>query len=461
MDTRLRNEFAPATLALLGLVLLYAASSRQVDLILDGDPITVRTHARTVSDILHESGITIGSHDHITPAGEIRLQWASASTPFIRIDSARELGLGVGHDQRTVYTAERSVSNVLADQGLLLYPGDRLTADGIPLADSDRPAAIELRRALSFQVEQQGQWRTFYSAASTVGEALVESGVMLYDGDWLSVELGVPLTEGLQIRLRRGQPIQISGAGLEIHTRSAAESIGGALSDAGVNLVGLDYTLPSSEQPLPADGKIQLVRVLEQVVLEQEPLPFVTLYQPLSNLEIDNQQVIEAGAYGVSTNRVRIRFEDGQEVGRFVEGDWVAQEATPQIIGYGTDIQVRSISTADGTLEYWRAVEMYTTSYAPSNAGIPEDHPWYGITASGKPLEKGLVAIDRSLIPFGTMMYVPGYGYAEAADTGGGVKGRWIDLGYEDHNYVPWSGFRTVYFLTPVPPPDSIVYIFP
>jgi 3D (Asp-Asp-Asp) domain-containing protein len=104
---------------------------------------------------------------------------------------------------------------------------------------------------------------------------------------------------------------------------------------------------------------------------------------------------------------------------------------------------------------------MYATSYSPSRAGVPPDAPWFGITASGKRLKKGLVAIDRSLIPFGTMMYVPGYGFAEAADTGSGVRGRWIDLGYEDDNWVSWSGNVTVYFLTPIPAPESIVYIFP
>jgi 3D (Asp-Asp-Asp) domain-containing protein len=104
---------------------------------------------------------------------------------------------------------------------------------------------------------------------------------------------------------------------------------------------------------------------------------------------------------------------------------------------------------------------MYATSYSPSRAGVSPSSPWFGITASGKPLTKGLVAIDRSLIPFGTLMYVPGYGYAEAADTGSGVRGRWIDLGYDDDNYVPWSRYVTVYFLTPIPPPESIVWIFP
>jgi 3D (Asp-Asp-Asp) domain-containing protein len=58
-------------------------------------------------------------------------------------------------------------------------------------------------------------------------------------------------------------------------------------------------------------------------------------------------------------------------------------------------------------------------------------------------------------------MYVVGYGRAEAADVGGGVRGRWIDLGYEDHNFVNWHEYVTVYFLTPVPPASSIVWIFP
>ncbi len=195
--------------------------------------------------------------------------------------------------------------------------------------------------------------------------------------------------------------------------------------------------------------------------MEQRPLSFDTVYQPLDTLQIDNQQVMQPGAYGVTTNRIRVRSEDGVEVSRILEGEWVAQDPTSQIIGYGTQIQIQSVATADGSLDYWRSVQMYATSYSPSRAGVSPDARNFGITASGKRLVKGLVAIDRSLIPFGTRMYVPGYGYAEAADTGGGVKGRWIDLGYEDDNWISWSGYVTVYFLTPTPAPESIVYIFP
>jgi 3D (Asp-Asp-Asp) domain-containing protein len=248
---------------------------------------------------------------------------------------------------------------------------------------------------------------------------------------------------------------------MTIDGRSAANTVAEALAELGLPLVGLDYSIPAASSPLPADGQVRVIRVNEQVLLEQRPLPFDTVYQPLDGLEIDQRQLVQPGSYGVIAEQVRVRTEDGVELGRAVEGQWIAQQPVDEILGYGTQILIRSVATADGQLEYWRAVQMYATSYSPSRAGIPADHPWFGITASGKPLVRGLVAIDRSLIPFGTLMYVPGYGFAEAADTGGGVRGRWIDLGYDDDNYVPWHQYVTVYFLTPVPPPGAIVYLFP
>jgi 3D (Asp-Asp-Asp) domain-containing protein len=64
-------------------------------------------------------------------------------------------------------------------------------------------------------------------------------------------------------------------------------------------------------------------------------------------------------------------------------------------------------------------------------------------------------------MPLGTRLYVPGYGYATAEDTGSGVKGKWIDLGYDDWNYEPWHSFVTVYFLAPIPSASQIKWILP
>jgi len=49
-------------------------------------------------------------------------------------------------------------------------------------------------------------------------------------------------------------------------------------------------------------------------------------------------------------------------------------------------------------------------------------------------------------------VYVPGYGHGIIADSGYGIPGRyWIDLGYDDENYVSWHDWTVIYFLTPVP----------
>ena len=51
-----------------------------------------------------------------------------------------------------------------------------------------------------------------------------------------------------------------------------------------------------------------------------------------------------------------------------------------------------------------------------------------GTTATGLPVGPGIVATDPSVIPLGTRMTIPGYGEGVAADTGGGIQGRRIDV---------------------------------
>ena len=455
-----RHSFSPvASLVLVaaGLAALYYATAQPALLLIDGEPQELRTHARRPVALLLEAGIALGANDALVPDNDTALNWDGSQLPVVELNRARQV---VVVDQATievVESSETSPANLIDNQ---LFPGDRLVVNGLPaIARSDIPTHVRLRRAVPIQLNADGRELLLHSAASTLGEALWENGIHLYEGDRLDPLPATPLVGPIQAELHRSIPVSIRFGGEQIRARSAAETVGGGLNDAGLRLVGLDYAIPDTSQPIPSDGSIQLVRVREEVQMEQQPLSFDTIYQPLDSLRIDNQQIVQPGAYGVITNRIRVRSEDGLEVGRTLEGEWVAQEPTPQIIGYGTQIQIQTVATADGPLDYWRSVDMYATSYSPSRAGVSPDARNFGITASGKRLVKGLVAIDRSLIPFGTMMYVPGYGYAEAADTGSGVIGRWIDLGYEDDNWVSWSGNVTVYFLTPVP--SSIVYVFP
>jgi 3D (Asp-Asp-Asp) domain-containing protein/peptidoglycan hydrolase CwlO-like protein len=67
-----------------------------------------------------------------------------------------------------------------------------------------------------------------------------------------------------------------------------------------------------------------------------------------------------------------------------------------------------------------------------------------GTTATGIPVAWGVIAVDPTVIPLGTKMFVPGYGQGVAADTGSAVKGAIIDLWFPTCAQAIQWGRRTV-----------------
>jgi 3D (Asp-Asp-Asp) domain-containing protein len=67
-----------------------------------------------------------------------------------------------------------------------------------------------------------------------------------------------------------------------------------------------------------------------------------------------------------------------------------------------------------------------------------------GTTATGMPVGRGVVAVDPSVIPLGSRLYIPGYGNGVAADVGGGIRGSTIDLWYPTYKECAAWGRRTV-----------------
>lgn len=68
----------------------------------------------------------------------------------------------------------------------------------------------------------------------------------------------------------------------------------------------------------------------------------------------------------------------------------------------------------------------------------------HGGTASGLPTGPGVVAVDPTVIPLGTRMFIPGYGPGIAADTGTAIKGLRIDLWFSTLSQAMNWGRRTV-----------------
>lgn len=94
------------------------------------------------------------------------------------------------------------------------------------------------------------------------------------------------------------------------------------------------------------------------------------------------------------------------------------------------------------------------TWYTEDTCGKAPDHPAYGITASGLPVEEGVTcAVDPEVIPLFSEVYIQ---YADgtveqfqATDTG--VRGEWVDIYTPDYDYAVQCGLQklTVYWTAP------------
>lgn len=440
-------------LALAATLVIFLASRRTVTLVVDGNPQTLTVRAWTVGGALQAAGIAVDERDILQPQKSAWLENGQS----IELIRARDVNIQVLPDGEAaqIVSGGRTVAGLLAEAGVSLGPQDRVWANGAQVSPQQDlptggPLALVVRRAQTIELTVDAETQTIISNAATLGEALAEAGILLEAADRLTPAAETPLNGSLKAALRRAIPLAIAVDGRVAQARSAAGTVGEALAEVGISLQGLDYSLPAEDQSLPGDGNLRVVRVNETLVLQQTTLPYTTKYENSDQVALDHQEVIVPGVLGIQVSRERVRFEDGQEVARNSDGSWVAQEPQEQTVGLGTKIEVKTIQTEVGELEYYRAISVYATAYSPCRSGV-EGRCFSG-TASGLPVQKGVIAVPRSWygLLVGARVYIPGYGVAVVGDTGG-MTGYWIDLAYTDADFVGWSQYVTLYFLTPVP----------
>ncbi len=371
-----------------------------------------------------------------------------------------------GKQAHTLTSASRVPADWLKEAGLTLHNSDHLLYQGQPVApDEALPPAdsytLHIRRAVNVTLVTPTSQRLLQTGALTVGEALIEAGIPLQEGDFLFPPPDTPIENGMTIIHQPGRDLTVLVDGREVPIRSAAHTVGQALAEAGMPLTALDYSLPAEDEPLPADGRIRVLRVREVVTLTQTSIPYESRFEASAELELDQTALLQAGEVGLAVGRTRVRLEDDMKHTRQVEEEAVVRPPQDRVVGYGTKITIRAAVIDGITIEYWRVLRMYATSYSPCRSGTPGVCYYY--TSSGKPVQKGVVAMKRAwYYAFrGQPLYIPGYGRATVEDVGAGFPdGRyWIDLGWSEEEYQPMTGWVTVYFLTPVPP--NPVYLLP
>ena len=235
--------------------------------------------------------------------------------------------------------------------------------------------------------------------------------------------------------------------------------------DLSFSLQDLDHTRPPEDEPIPPDGEIEVVQVTEQVVILKDEVPYQNERVEDPNTPLDQISVVTSGQTGIYATRERIRFEEGQEVWRDGPERWQASEAVDGLLGYGSQVQVRTEVVDGQEIEFWRKISVYATSYSPCRLGLGEG-VYNNTTASGLPLGQGVIGVTRSWYNMMRLqpVFVQGYGRAVIADIGGGslyFDHYWIDLGYSEEDYRSWHHWTTLYFLTPVPDWYPVVLPWP
>lgn len=265
---------------------------------------------------------------------------------------------------------------------------------------------------------------------------------------------------GSELALASGRTVTVTHQDLTFSTVSRQETVTELLARLDVRPSPLEMVSVAI-----LDNGIEIIVNSEFVFYEHitNTTEHETVYQYNDKLPDWQENVLQEGRDGERREVYEVIYQDGEETARQLI-DVVDTPAEPTIIEKGTRAnfanngdEVSAINTnADGsgtitldngqTLTFSSSRTMKGTAYTTGGKVGTR-------TASGTQVRVGVVAVDRSVMPLGTKVYVVSndgsyvYGFAVAEDTG--VRGNIIDLYMDTYNECIQFGVRdcTVYIL--------------
>jgi 3D (Asp-Asp-Asp) domain-containing protein len=283
-----------------------------------------------------------------------------------------------------------------------------------------------------------GREQTFQSYRRTVGDVLQSRHVPLGAGDRIVPDASTFLWPGIEIKVIRAVPVTVRIGAASSSLRIAASTVRDALAVIGVALGPIDQVYPNLETAIRPGMRITVERRVWNMWVEQRKIPFTSRTVADPQLFKGSRVVRTAGREGLDERMVEALYADGKPAATFPHAWTVLQTPVNQLIAVGT----RAMLASRGTFAGHEYMMLEATAYypGPNNFGG-------GVgprTAIGLAAQRGVVAVDPSVIPLGSRVYVEGYGYAIAGDTGGAIQGMRIDLCFNTYDEAIHFGRQTV-----------------
>jgi 3D (Asp-Asp-Asp) domain-containing protein len=225
-----------------------------------------------------------------------------------------------------------------------------------------------------------------------------------------------------------------------------ANTVEEAIDDFDIKLTQNSQVTPSQDTILGIKTTITINEVTKRKHTEYVYIEYDIITQKDPEIEWGKEVVIQPGVTGQKKQIWEYYY-----LNNVLRGKKLLQEETvtlPQneIVSVGTKKVFKTTTINGEEITYWRIIDdMKTSTYDRYCDGCT------GYTKTGKLLEKGMVAVDPNVIPLGTSLYIPGYGYATAEDIGGYVNGNKIDLGFDKkenwYGKVSYGSYVDVYVL--------------
>jgi 3D (Asp-Asp-Asp) domain-containing protein len=287
------------------------------------------------------------------------------------------------------------------------------------------------------------------SQAADVGGLLADAGVPAGADDLVFPPRSTKLVNGLNVVVRHAVPVTLVLGEERNSLHVVGKAVADALVAAGIDPAAASGVEPGVEAPLSAGMTISVPGCFARMSSETTEVPFPVETHPDGMLPRGATRVIRSGASGSALRVYRTLVVGGVEGATMLATQTVLSAPQPEILAVGTGdgssphqlevahIPVRLLNAA--YLQGERRMRVVATAYSAAEPGAS---PW---AASGfGRCEKGVIAVDPNVIPLGTHVYVPGYGYAIAADTGGMINGRHIDLCFDSMSELNAWGRRIV-----------------
>lgn len=270
------------------------------------------------------------------------------------------------------------------------------------------------------------QYRTF---KATVDKFLEEENIALGPKDKIEPALDSSLSRNSNINIKRAFNVKVKVDGKDLDILTSEEDVASVLKTENITLRDKDKISPSIDSKLSKNMTIEITRVDVKTIAESKPIDFNTVVKSDNNLANTVRKTVQEGQQGEKKINIEVTYENGKEIARKILEEIVVKKPKDKIIVAGT-LPVLPISRGGDAIPYTKVFTARATAYSPVG-GAKSAHTASGRKAVRNPNGYSTIAVDPSIIPYGTKLYVQGYGFAIAADCGSAIKGNKIDVFFD------------------------------